>query len=49
MLTGKLIVIDEAAQKGKIEQDLNQRVYDFDFSVWDADSWGDGCGRGGGV
>lgn len=38
MLTGKLIVIDESAKKGKIEQDLNQRVYDFDFSVWDEDS-----------
>lgn len=38
MLTGKLIVIDESAKKGKIEQDLNQRVYDFDFAVWDEDS-----------
>lgn len=38
MLTGKLIVIDEEAKKGKIEQDLNQRVFDFDFAVWDTDS-----------
>lgn len=38
MLTGKLIGVDEGAQKGKIEQDLNQRVYEFDFNVWDSDS-----------
>jgi len=35
MLLGTLIEINEATKKGKIEQDLNHRIYDFDFSIWD--------------
>lgn len=38
MLTGKLIAFDIESKKGKIEQDLNRRVFDFDFSVWDEKS-----------
>lgn len=38
MLTGKLVEFDEASQKGKIEQDLNQRIYEFNFDIWDNDA-----------
>lgn len=35
MLTGKLISLDIEHKTGKIQQDGNNRIYDFDFSVWD--------------
>lgn len=38
MLTGKLISIDTATNQGKIEQDLNKRVFDFDLKVWQDDN-----------
>ena len=34
MLTGKLISIDTSTKQGKIEQDLNKRVFDFSLEVW---------------
>ncbi len=35
MFIGKLISFDEETQTGKIEQDLNGRIYDFTIEVWD--------------
>ena len=34
MLTGKLISIDTNTNQGKIEQDLNKRIFDFSLEVW---------------
>ena len=34
MLEGKLIEIDTEQEKGKIEQNGNNRIYDFELAVW---------------
>ena len=35
MLYGKIINVDSQAQNAQVEQDLNKRVFDFPFDVWE--------------
>ena len=35
MLYGKIINIDLQASKAQVEQDLNKRIFDFSFDLWE--------------
>ena len=35
MLYGKIIDIDSQTQIAQVEQDLNKRVFDFAFDLWE--------------
>ncbi|TLD97448.1 hypothetical protein LS71_001470 [Helicobacter jaachi] len=35
MLYGKIISVDSQTQRAQVEQDLNKRVFDFPFDVWE--------------
>ncbi|RDU61052.1 hypothetical protein [Helicobacter marmotae] len=38
MLYGKIIELDRQTQMAKVEQDLNKRVFDFAFDIWEGES-----------